>query len=116
MTLPIGQEVITATIASGQSLSDPIALGAKTLVAVAMPTTWTTAPLSFMASVDGTNWLEVYTNVGANLSLVAAAGRLITTDISPWLGLNLIKVRSGSVDNPISQGADRVLGLVIKPV
>jgi hypothetical protein len=115
MALPINLELIPATIASGQALSAPVNLGAKTLVGIAMPISWDTANLSFQVSVDGgTTWLEF--SDGSLVSRTVAAGQFLSLDPSLFAGVNAIKVRSGSAASPLNQSADRVLGLAVKPV
>ena len=114
--LTMNAEVINATIATGTSLSAEIALGAKQLVGIAMPAGWDAADLTFQVSVDGgTTFLEMQTTAAA-VDYKAAASQYIAVDPAIWRGINLIKVRSGTSGAAVNQTADRVLGLVIKPV
>ena len=53
MADPFLIDSIPVAIAAGQSLSAQINIGGKTLVAIAIPSNWTTASLSFQASGDG---------------------------------------------------------------
>lgn len=116
MALVQGIETISATIANGTSLSAQVNLGAKTLVGISMPATWSAAALSFQVSVDGgTTWLEMQT-ISAAVSVTAAADQYIALDPATWRGVNAIKVRSGTSGVPVNQAADRVIGLVVKPV
>jgi len=114
MALPIGLEQITATIASGTSLSPATGLGAKTLVGIAMPAGWDAASLTFQISIDGgTTWLEM---AAFSAGIVASASNFISVDPTYWRGLNNIKVRSGTSGAAVNQTADRVLTLLVRPI
>lgn len=116
MSLPIGIEQISATIASGTSLSGAAALGAKTLVGIAMPAGWDAADLTFQVSADGgTTWLEMQSGSAA-IDLKAAAGQYVAVDPALWRGVNMVKVRSGTSGAAVNQTADRVLSLIVRPV
>jgi len=109
--MAINQAQIPALIASGTSLSGAIALGDGTLCGIAMPAGWDAAALSFQVSVDGgTTWGEMQT-ITAAVSVTAAAGQYIALDPAIWRGLNLLKVRSGSLASAVNQTADRTLTL-----
>jgi hypothetical protein len=72
--MAIGINPIQVTIANGQALSGPVALGEFVLTGIAMPAAWTAAGLSFQVSVDGgTTWLEMQ-SISAAISYTAAAG------------------------------------------
>ncbi len=116
MTQSIGLETIAGAILNGTSLSAAIALGTKGLCGIAMPAGWDAAGLSFQASVDGgTTWLEMQ-SVSAAIAYTAAANQYVAIDPALWRGVNMIKVRSGTAGAPVNQTADRVLGLVVRPV
>ena len=116
MSLVIGLDQTAVTITSGTSLSAAVALGAKTMVGIAMPAGWDAAVLTFQASVDdGTTWLEMQ-STSAAISYTAAAGQYIAIDPTLWRGINKIKVRSGTSGSAVNQTADRVLTLVTRPL
>ena len=116
MALPINLEVITATIASGQSLSEAVPLGAKSLVGLAMPAAWDAASLTFQVSVDGgTTWFELVDMAGSAVAMGVAAGHFVQIDPTKWRGINHIKVRSGTAGAAVNQNADRAIGLVVRP-
>jgi hypothetical protein len=102
-------QYITAEIAAGQSLSAQVNLGNATLVAISIPSTWTTASISLQGSPDGgSTWQEVYaTDDGANggeVQFAATAGTFTTiTDPTAFYGLNCLKVRSGSAVSAVNQ-------------
>ena len=115
MALVTGLETITATIASGASLSEATALGAKTLCGIAMPAAWDAAVLTFQVSADGTTWLEMQTTSAA-VSYTAAASQYLAFDPAIWKGINLVKVRSGTLGAAVNQTLASAIGLVVKQV
>lgn len=115
MALPFDTQVIEATIAAGQALSGPAALGAKTLVGIVMPSAWTAAGLTFQMSPDGgTTWLEVYSSAGSEIDFTVAASQFIQVDPSTWRGINMVQVRSGTAGAPVNQAAAAVIGLMVR--
>lgn len=116
MALPLDTEVIDATIAAGAALSGAVAIGAKTLVGIAMPSAWTTAGLTFQVSVDGGGtWLELYSDAGSEIDFTVAASQFIQVDPATWRGINMVKVRSGTASAAVNQVAAAVIGLVVRP-
>lgn len=116
MALVQGIETINATIAINTSLSAAVAIGAKTIVGIAMPAGWDTAAMTFQVSADGgTTWLEMQTTSGA-VSYTVAASQYIAIDPAIWRGVNMVKVRSGTSGSPVTQTVARVIGLVVKSV
>lgn len=94
----------TVTIANGQSLSGAISLGGGLLAAVAMPSGWTAAALSFQASDDGDTYRDVHNDDGAEYTVITAASRHVAIDPSKFSGAQWIKVRSGTAGTPVNQG------------
>lgn len=106
----------SVTIASGNSLSGAISLSTALLSAVVMPAAWTSANLTFQASIDGgVTFNNVFDDAGNELTMTAAANRyIILANISQWIGFGpntQIKIRSGTSGSPVTQGADRVIML-----
>lgn len=113
-------EVLSVTIPSGQAQSNAIDLIGNVLVALAMPAAWTAAALSFLGAptFDGT-YLPVYDDAGTEVIVAQAsvvAGRVIvnSTVLEKLASLRFIKLRSGGVGAEVTQGADRVLTLLVK--
>jgi hypothetical protein len=112
----------TATIASGQSLSGQVGLGEKQLCGIAMPASWTTADITFQASPDGgASWLELDVSDGKAADAAVTmqihsptAAHFIAIDPSPLLGVNNIKVRSGTSGSPVAQTGGAVLTLIAR--
>ena len=106
----------TATIANGEALSDAIAVGRGAVVlGVVMPASWTTANLTFQATVDGTNFFNLYDNA-TEYTVTAAASRVIMINSDITDSLQQIKVRSGTSGTPVNQGAERLLTLIVRDV
>ena len=107
--------VETVTIASGASLSGAVDLGAHRLGAVIVPSAWTAASITLQASqsLAGT-YGDVYDDLGTEISLTAAAGRVITGVTLERIPLRYVKLRSGTSATPVNQAAARTLTLVLK--
>ena len=117
MGAPVVSEAIetaTATIANGASLSGVIDLGGRKLVAIDMPASWTAASLTFQASIDGTNFDNMYDGA-TERSVTVAASYYSMLNIGDWIGVRYLKIRSGTSGTPVNQGGARVLTLVIQP-
>lgn len=101
------------TITSGTSLSAAIPLGDHVLIGIAMPAGWDAAAMTFQVSADGgATWNEMYDSSGNNTSYTVAAGHYIYFDPNTWIGINHIKIRSGTSGSAVNQTADRILTLV----
>jgi hypothetical protein len=110
-------DIVTVTIANGQSLSPFVAIGPKTLVGIGLPAAWTAASLTFQVTLDGgVTFLEFYDGAGA-VTLPVAAGQFVAIPPVPdWGGVVGLKVRSGTSGSPVNQAADRLLSLVTRTV
>ncbi|MBW7967570.1 hypothetical protein [Bradyrhizobium sp. BR 10261] len=105
----------SAAIAISTSLSAAIALGEKVAVGIVMPSGWDAANLTFQGSADGgATFNNVYDSSGNELTVTAAASRYIYLDPSAFVGLNQIKVRSGTNGTPVNQTAARALTIVTR--
>lgn len=114
---PVGSQTVettTVTIASGQSLSGGVDIMGRKLVAILMPSAWTTASMTFQASVDGTNYFDVYDG-SSERALVVAANYYSMLNIGDWIGIRYLRVRSGTSGAPVNQGGSRVVTLVVQP-
>lgn len=102
-----------ALIANGGSLSAGIHLHAHRLFAIQMPAAWTAASLTFQGSYDGTTYADLYDDSGNEVTMTVTAGHFVVFDPSKFLGLQRLKVRSGTGGSPVNQGADRTLELIL---
>jgi hypothetical protein len=116
---------VTVTIANGASLSDADAISINesrnksphSLVAILMPAAWTAADLTFQASNDNTTFYEMVNTAGNNVTVTGpAADEWIAIDPADFVGVEYLKVRSGTVGAAVAQGAARVLTLLTRPV
>jgi hypothetical protein len=114
----VGITLNPATILDGQSLSGPVALGALTLVGISMPAAWAAAALTFQVSPDGgASWQELYDGAGNAVTVTAAQNQFIMPLADPsylWRGINMIKVRSGTVAAPVVQSGGVVVNFVTR--
>jgi len=117
-TRPSGVDptVITATINSGASLSAAIELKGEALIGIIIPASWTTANLTFQGSVDGTNYSNIYDDLGTEVTVQASASRHIRLIPTNWIGYTHIKLRSGTSGTPVNQAAARTITLVTRAV
>ena len=104
------------TIPSGQALSNSTDLSMSRFCGIILPTAWTTADVSFQASMDGTTWVDVFTQSGEYTipSAVAAPSRLYVLDTHFTPGIRFLKVRSGLSAAPVNQAADRSVLVVTR--
>jgi hypothetical protein len=109
----IGIVQTSVTIASGNSLSGAVPIGDHVPVGIAMPASWDAAGLTFQVSCDGgTTWNELYDSTGVETTFTVSTSRYIPLDPTVWIGINHIKIRSGTAAVAVNQTADRVLTLV----
>lgn len=109
----------TATIASGQSLSDGVSVGGLRLFGIVMPAAWTDANITFQASFDdGSTWVDAYDadtiSAGNEYKISAAASRFIGLDPNYFAAIPMIRLRSGTSSLPVAQAAARTITLVLR--
>lgn len=104
----------SANIAISTSLSAAVNLGEKVAIGILMPAAWDAANLTFQGSVDGVSFSNIYDSSGNELTVTAAASRYIYLDPTVFVGLNQIKVRSGTNGTPVTQTAARALSIVTR--
>lgn len=74
-------DILTATILINASLSDVLDVGGHKLAAIIMPAAWTTAGLSVVGcDTAGGTFLPVYDDLGTEITITAAASRIISID------------------------------------
>lgn len=113
MPTQIGILSQSVAIGAGQSLSGEIDLGAAKLTAIFVPSGWTAANLTLQASPDGgVTWGNLYTDAGAEVTFVAAAGQMIAIDPTRLRGINCLKLRSGTSGTPVNQVSAANLTLI----
>jgi hypothetical protein len=113
MSAPL--KVIPVTIPNGQSLSNGALVGDYRISGLQFPATWAAGGISWQASLDdGATWVEVSDSTGAPIAYPVAgtAGAYMLLDSTKFVGLTLVKIRSGTLAAPVNQGANCVLKLV----
>ena len=78
-----------------------------------MPSSWTSANITFQASPDGVNFGNLFSYLGAEVTFVAVPGQFLAVDPTLWRGARAIKVRSGTSGTPVAQTSQVTLQLVV---
>lgn len=102
-------------IANGQSISAVVDLGNARLTRVELPAVWTAADLTFQVSSDGTTWRDLYDVSGSEYLVKASASRAVLLPLSDFIGIQYLKIRSGSSAAAVAQGGARTLTFVALP-
>ena len=102
----------TATIANNAALSDAVTIDKSLLLGLVLPGTWTTADLTLQASADGTTFGNVYDSAGTEVTIKAAASRYVTLNPADFVGMQAIKLRSGTSGSPVTQTAERTITVI----
>lgn len=117
LALPLaaeGVKVRATTIASGASLSGPVASDDGAPVVLVIPGAWTPASVTFQCSADNAAYADLYDQFGTEYTVTAAASRAIILPAADFAGCRSIKVRSGTSAAPVAQAAARALTLVLR--
>ena len=102
------------TIASGESLSTALSVGACTPAAIVMPAVWTAASITVQMSVDSVNFYDLYDEYGTEVTVTAAAARVIRLSAGDWWIVRYLRLRSGTTGTPVNQAAARTLKVVCR--
>jgi hypothetical protein len=100
---------LTATIGNGANLSDAVTLNGQQLAVIEMPAAWTAAVLTFQASMDGTNYFNVYNDAGDEVYVIVDISRRVYVDIGALSQQKYIKLRSGTAVTTVNQGGARTI-------
>lgn len=101
---------VPASIASGQTTSGAVELKGLMLCGILLPAAFTGTTLTFLVSVDGTNFYTLKTSTsGTTLSYTVAQGTYAALNPQDFYGVNYLKIVSGS-----SEGAARTLALAVR--
>lgn len=115
MSYPLSSQQ-TVQIAANASLSNAIQLSGRAVAGIFIPSTWTTANLTFQASPDGVSWSEVY-DVGNNeTTYQVTAGAFCSGSPSDFVGLNWLKIRSGTLAAPVNQALLAALIVMLRQI
>jgi hypothetical protein len=109
---------LTATIGSGQPLSNVVDLGGRFLVGIIMPTGWTTAHVSVLVSLDSTNFYDLFSfqsgvsTSPAEFAFNVRPNAIVAVNPDAMLMARYIRLRSGTRDAPVVQTEARVFGVI----
>lgn len=112
----------TVTIANAASLSDAAnftALPGASLCGIIVPSGWTTAVMSFAASVDNSTFYPLYNAAGAEVatgSITGGTAVWVALDPADFAGVPYVKVRSGTSSAAVNQSGGDTLTLVYRTV
>lgn len=122
LQLPNNRATMTVDISTAaDGLSDAISLKGHALAAIQPSTAWTAGAISFVGSLDGTNYYDVKTSTGGELSvIVSTAGATLITltqdERNRLAPFDKLKIRSGVSSAAVAQGAVRTLTLGLIPL
>lgn len=94
----IGFQTYVATIASSAQTSDSIALNGFGMVGLILPSALTSTTMTFTGSQDDSTYTALYNTSGSQLSITVAASRLILFTPGDFVGINYIKLVSGTAE------------------
>jgi hypothetical protein len=97
-----------ATIASGETDSSALQIGAFTQCGIKLPAAFTGTSLSFLVSADGSEFAPFYDNANALVSIAVTQGRAYALPINIF-PFTWLKIKSNA-----SEGGDRVIELPAK--
>jgi hypothetical protein len=106
----------TASIASSGSLSGAVNIGDEPIIAIIMPSAWTSANLTLQASIDGATYYSVYNMDGDEYTITASASRYIVFSPHEFQWARYVKLRSGTADTPVSQDAARSITIITRRI
>lgn len=89
----------TATIASGQTISNMIDLGGNVLCGLSFPATLTGTSISFQVSNDGSTFKDYYNALGQLVSVIFVSNKFIGLVPSDFAGFRFIKVVSQATED-----------------
>lgn len=113
---PVITNNLNATIASSASLSSPADLSGTTLCGYIMPASWTSADITFQASIDGSTYYDLHDNFGNEVNHSVAAGKFITLNPADFACVRYLKIRSGTSAAAVNQAAERIINLITRSV
>lgn len=102
---------LTATIASGQTVGAAVDLLGMYLVAFVTPAALTGATFTFQASADNATFAPLYAANGSAYSIPVGTSRYIQVPPPDFAGIRYLKFVSN-----LSEGADRSLTLLVRPI
>ena len=99
--------------AAADGLSPAINVGNYRASGIQMPAAWTAGNLTFQVSADGVTYADLYDNTGTEYTATAAASRVILLPAVDFIGIQYLKIRSGTSGTPVQQAAVRSLKVLL---
>jgi len=96
------------TIASSGTTSNAIDTAHADIIGFVMPGTFTGTSVTFLGSMDNSNF-DTVSYEGTDLQFTVAANKLVTFDITKLMAPRYVKIVSGS-----SEAAERVIQAVLR--
>ena len=103
--------IASFSIGNGASLSDAVRLSGSALTEIVMPAAWTPAGITFQTSHDGVTYQDMWRS--GEVAVVVAAAQNVRLDPGDFIGINYIKLRSGTSGTPVNQGAARTINVML---
>ena len=103
----------TATIPAGQSESNSIDLTSALVTMLIAPDDWNAGPISFLTSVDNSNFYSLFDRSGAEVNFRFVRGVAMPVEPEMTRSTVYLKIRSGTAKLPIVQDAARSFLLVL---
>lgn len=111
----------SVTISDSASLSDSIDLNEHMLVGIEVPSSWTTANITFQVANVGVSGAEgtfydLYDQNGNEVTVTVAGtgSKAFTLVPANFAGFRFLKVRSGTTATPVAQSGDITLRLITR--
>jgi hypothetical protein len=109
--MTLGRDTVTATILADNSISGDVVIGSSGVQSISIPAEWTAAPLTFQAALFGSSEWRELTIDGNKLTIPARPGQMPQINPALWLGIDRLRIRSGTIDSPVAQASDVTIGL-----
>jgi hypothetical protein len=109
---------LVATIGAGQPVSNLVDAAADYICGLIMPEAWTAAHVTIEASLDSTFFYGLFTcnpddsTIVSELKFNVVPNEMIAIDPHVMLMARYFRIRSGTRDEPISQEANRIFGII----
>ena len=107
------------TIPSGTSVSGVLDTGRDSILGIVMPSSWTSADLTFEVSYDNITWVGmVYDETSSQCNSISspAPSSAHTVSLSGLLPYRYVRLRSGTTSSPVVQGGDRSVVVLLRPL
>lgn len=105
----------SVVISDGESLADSLDLGNNRPIAFEIPSTWTTADITFQSwSYSEKKWVNMIDYQGNEIEYVPLTSTSCRINVYPihFIGVRYLKIRSGTSASPVNQSGDKRIGII----